>query len=280
MTVVACKNGDYNNTPNDCAGCHIRDFNSSINPDHQLLNIPTDCAQCHTTDPDWMPAAFPIHDDYYVLNGAHAAIANDCAACHNGDYNNTPNTCVGCHLDDFNSTSDPDHQQAQFNTDCTSCHSEDAWIPATFDHDAIYPLVGAHALIANDCLQCHADGYDNTPNTCVGCHLDDFNNTTDPNHQQAQFNTDCVMCHGEDAWIPANFDHDAQYFPIYSGSHDGQWSDCIDCHTNPDNYADVSCITCHINPETDEGHIGVNGYVYNDVACLVMPPRGVSYSGF
>ena len=28
-----------------------------------------DCAMCHTTEPDWNPAAFPIHNEYYVLQG-------------------------------------------------------------------------------------------------------------------------------------------------------------------------------------------------------------------
>ena len=44
--------------------------------------------------PDWNPASFEIHDEYYVLEGAHAIIADQCITCHNGDYNNTPNTCV------------------------------------------------------------------------------------------------------------------------------------------------------------------------------------------
>ncbi|KAA3641677.1 MAG: hypothetical protein DWQ02_00155, partial [Bacteroidetes bacterium] len=271
---LECHENGFEGTSTNCADCHTMDFNATINPNHQELNLPTDCAQCHTTEPDWMPASFDIHDEFYTLNGAHATIANDCAACHNGDYVNTPNTCVGCHLDDFNATTSPSHTDANFSTDCTTCHTEDAWIPSNFDHDAIYPLVGAHAIIENDCMLCHADGYDNTPNTCVGCHLDDFNNTTDPNHEQAQFNTDCTMCHTEDAWIPTSFDHDGEYFPIYSGAHDGHWSDCIDCHINPDNYAEVSCINCHINPETDDVHIGVNGYIYNDVACLACHPTG------
>jgi hypothetical protein len=50
------------------------------------------------------------------LLGAHAAIANDCAACRNGDYNNTPNTCAGCHTDDFNAATDPNHAAQQFPT--------------------------------------------------------------------------------------------------------------------------------------------------------------------
>ncbi|MCB0652113.1 MAG: hypothetical protein KDC85_12625, partial [Saprospiraceae bacterium] len=271
---IACHENGFEGTSTNCVDCHTMDFNETVNPDHQTLNLPTDCVTCHTTEPGWMPATFAMHDDFYPLNGAHALIANDCVQCHNGNYNNTPNTCVGCHLDDFNNTTNPNHSENNFSSDCTTCHGEQTWTPSTFDHDAVYPLLGAHALIANDCVQCHNGDYVNTPNTCVGCHLEDFNNTTNPNHQQAQFNNDCATCHGENAWVPSNFDHDGQYFPIYSGAHEGQWSACIDCHTNPDNYADVSCVVCHVNPETDDVHTGVNGYVFNDVACLACHPTG------
>ncbi|MEZ4987701.1 MAG: cytochrome c3 family protein [Saprospiraceae bacterium] len=82
--------------------------------------------------PRLRPASFPIHDDFHPLIGAaHAAIADDCVACHNGDYNNTPNTCVGCHTQDFNNTTDSNHVAAQFSTDCTTCHTETSWVPAT-----------------------------------------------------------------------------------------------------------------------------------------------------
>ncbi|MCK5102099.1 MAG: hypothetical protein KAR17_04760, partial [Cyclobacteriaceae bacterium] len=111
-----------------------------------------------------------------TLSGAHATIANDCATCHNGDYNNTPNTCVGCHLDDYNNTTDPNHATAQFPTDCESCHTEGAWQPATFDHNLTnFSLTGAH--ISTNCTECHAEGYVGTPSDCASCHTTDFNQT-------------------------------------------------------------------------------------------------------
>jgi hypothetical protein len=272
---IDCHSGGYVGTPTDCAACHQMDYTQTINPNHVAIGISNDCASCHTTEPDWNPATFANHDDYYQLNGAHLTIANDCATCHNGDYNNTPNTCVGCHQADFNGTTNPDHQAAQFGSDCTECHSEDAWSPSSFDHDNIYPLNGAHGLIANDCAQCHANNnFANTPTECIGCHQADFDNTSNPNHASAQFSTDCTICHSENEWVPANFDHDAQYFPIYSGAHEGEWDQCLDCHTNPNNYMEVTCIVCHANPETDNEHAGVNGYVYENTACLACHPTG------
>ena len=345
---IECHANGYQGTPTICAACHMTDFEQTQNPNHGEIGIMTDCVLCHTTEPGWMPASMVNHSDYYVLQGAHAAIANDCAACHNGDYNNTPNTCFGCHNADYNQTTDPNHATGQFPTDCTVCHNENAWSPSTFDHNAtefpltgahttvdciechangyentptacaschtadftqtanpnhqalgfstncaachttapdwmpatmanhndFYILQGAHAAIANDCAACHNGDYNNTPTTCFGCHVDDYNQTTNPNHQAAQFPTDCASCHMETNWDATTFDHDGQYFPIYSGAHNGEWSQCTDCHSNPSNYAEVSCTNCHTNPETNNQHIGVTGYVYNNSACLACHPTG------
>jgi hypothetical protein len=400
------------------------DFNQSSNPNHPALNISTDCISCHTTAPDWNPASFAIHDDYYVLEGAHAAIADQCVTCHNGNYNNTPNTCVGCHLGDYNGTNNPSHQALNFSTDCTSCHSQSAWAPAefvehdeeyfpiysgghqgvwdqcndchtnsnnyaiytcvgchasgetgqqhtgingyvyensaclachptgdaegSFDHDNsnfpltgahvtvsciechaggyagtptecdachtpdfnqatnpnhvslglsndcvmchttnpnwnpasfpnhndYYQLLGAHAAIADQCVTCHNGNYNNTPNTCVGCHLDDYNQTNDPDHQAAGFPTTCDACHSQNAWTPANWDHDDLYFPIYSGKHEDEWNQCTDCHNNPNDYGVFTCLTCHSPGETGDDHDEVDDYEYNSNACLECHPDG------
>ena len=183
------------------------DFDLSTNPDHNDLGLSTDCVSCHTTAPDWNPATFANHNDFYVLNGAHATIANDCASCHNGDYTNTPTTCVGCHQGDYDQTTDPSHTALSFSTDCTMCHSENSWTPATFDHDG-------------------------------------------------------------------------QYFPIYSGAHEGEWTACVDCHTTPGNFSEFTCITCHVSAETQEQHNGVAGYTYNSTACLACHPTGNADEAF
>ena len=271
---VMCHNGDYNNTPNTCVGCHQIDYDNSSNPDHQNLAIPTDCMDCHTTDPDWMPATFDIHDDYHPLNGAHAAIANDCVICHNGDYNNTPNTCIGCHQSDFDNTSNPDHNEANFSSDCLDCHNESAWIPSSFDHN-FYPLNGAHSAL--DCNACHSAGYVGTPNTCIACHQSDYDGTNNPDHAAAGFPTDCLDCHNENAWVPATFDHDNMYFPIYSGRHEGEWNLCIDCHIVPNDFSVFSCIDCHEHndqADVDDDHDGVAGYIYESNACFSCHPTG------
>jgi hypothetical protein len=422
-TCLECHSAGFEGTPTECVACHNQDRNNAINPNHTALALGDDCVKCHTTQPGWAPASFPDHNNFYALNGAHQLIADQCVSCHNGDYNNTQTSCFGCHQDDYSATMQPDHEATGISTDCANCHSESAWAPSTFQHDALYfpifsgahkdqwnnctechqtpgnymqftcigchlnpetnndhadvpgyfyssdaclachpsgdtdnifdhnttnfpltgahlstaclechasgfagtptgcvachqadyaasqnpnhstlqlstdcagchtttpgwtpatfavhndyyPLNGAHAAISNQCAACHQGNYNNTPNTCVGCHQGDYNATTDPNHIQLQFPDQCASCHSENAWTPSTFNHDNQYFPIYSGAHQGEWNQCMDCHTNPGNYAIFTCVTCHTNPETNEDHEGVGGYIYESTACLACHPTG------
>jgi hypothetical protein len=199
----------------------------------------------------------------------------DCIECHADGYAGTPTDCNSCHNVDYNNTTNPNHTEIGISTDCIACHTtEPEWIPATFEnHNDYYPLNGAHATIANDCVECHNGDYTATPNTCIGCHLSDYNATTDPDHSTAQFPTDCIACHSESVWDPSTFDHDAMYFPIYSGDHDGEWNNCATCHTNATNYAEYNCFECHTNPTTDDihdhpGDPEFNDYVYDSYACV------------
>ncbi len=169
---ILCHADGYQGTPTECEACHLADFNNSANPSHPGLGLPRDCASCHTTSPGWNPASFDIHNNYYPLHGAHAGIANDCAACHNGDYNNTPNTCYGCHADDYNQAADPSHTAAQFPTDCGICHTETAWAPANFDHDGMhFPIYsGKHREEWNECVDCHTTPGNYSVFSCIDCH--------------------------------------------------------------------------------------------------------------
>ncbi len=278
----SCHNGDYNNTPTVCFGCHAPNYNQTTNPNHLASGIPNDCAMCHTTNPDWKPATFPIHNDVYPLTGAHATIAEDCFSCHNGDYTSTPNVCFGCHSQNYSQTTNPNHNAIGIPTDCETCHTTNPdWKPAVFpNHDGYYVIAGAHLTIANDCGACHNGNYVTTPNTCFGCHETNYNQTNNPSHQTAQFPTDCESCHTQSAWVPSTFDHDGQYFPIYSGKHNGKWDLCSDCHTDPSNYAIFTCITCHQAGETNSQHEGISGYVYNSDACLACHPDGSGGGAF
>lgn len=278
----ACHMSGFKGTSSVCVDCHRADFDQSKDPSHTGIGLSTDCISCHTTAPGWAPARFDIHDNFFVLDGAHTPIREDCNQCHKGNYTNTPNNCAGCHLDAYNQASDPDHKKLNLSQDCAACHTTTpGWSPAKFDdHNSIYPLVGAHDLIRNDCKRCHQNGYNNTPDQCVGCHRQDYEQTTNPNHLTSQFPEDCASCHSETSWTPSTFNHDGLYFPIYTGTHKTVWNNCSECHSNPSDFKVFTCIGCHINPETNDDHLGVGGYFYASFACLACHPTGEKKMAF
>jgi hypothetical protein len=194
---------------NDCINCHQNDFTQTKKPDHVRAGYSTNCVDCHNPNALSWSGATTDHS-FFPLTGGHDI--QDCKKCHlTNDYASTSNECVSCHNNDYVATTNPDHKSAGFSTDCAQCHTINAWQPSEFDHNTVYPLLGAHQTISQDCKKCHANGYSNTPNTCVGCHTSDYNNTTNPNHQTANFDTDCKTCHSETAWSPSSFDHDQYY---------------------------------------------------------------------
>jgi len=246
-----CHTSGYAGTSNVCASCHTNNYNQTSNPKHAANNISNDCALCHTTNPGWNPATFPTHNNYYVLAGAH--VSKPCADCHKGNYTTTPNTCAGCHTNDFNQTTKPNHTTSLFPKTCETCHSQSTWVPSTFNHTSVYPLVGSHTTVA--CGNCHTTSYVNTPNTCAGCHTPDYNQTTNPSHTTALFPKTCETCHTPSAWTPATFNHNTVY-PL-TGAHATIAGNCNLCHAN--GYANTPkiCSGCHLanyNQTTNPNH--------------------------
>ena len=257
----------------DCYDCHQQNYTNAEN--HVQSAYPHDCTQCHNTS-NWEDATFDHDATNFPLTGAH--IATECQSCHTSGYAGTPTNCSACHTEDYNSTGNPNHANLGLSLTCDNCHTTNTgWEPAQFpDHQSYYALNGAHASIANNCFLCHEGNYTNTPTTCFACHTSDYNSANDPNHLAAQFPIDCEACHTENAWEPSTFDHDGQYFPIYSGKHRGEWNSCADCHTTASNYALFSCTDCHEHnkSEMDSEHQGVNNYVYNSINCYACHPQG------
>lgn len=183
----------------DCVLCHQTDYATTSNPNHVNLGLSTDCAVCHSLEPDWMPATFDIHNQFFVLNGEHNDIRNDCAACHNGDYNVLPPTdCFGCHESDYNNANDPNHLANGFSTDCASCHTEDDWEPSTFDHDGMYfPIFsGEHKGEWDKCTDCHTTPNDFTMFSCTVCHgRADTDGEHDGVNGYVYNSIDCLRCH-------------------------------------------------------------------------------------
>ncbi len=246
-------NGNYNLSSKDCASCHMAQYNGTTNPNHKQAGIPTTCATCHNTS-TWANASFNHNNTGFPLTGAHTKLP--CQQCHvNGNYNLTSGACSTCHMKDYNNTTDPNHVQAGFPTDCSICHSTISWSGAKFDHSKTgFPLTGAHTTL--QCAQCHVNGNYKLNNTaCVSCHLNDYNKTNNPNHAQVGFPQQCEVCHSTTAWIPANFDHNKTAFPL-TGAH--KTVPCANCHVN-NNYQNLptDCYGCHkkdYDNTTDPNH--------------------------
>ena len=272
-----CHKNGYAKISTVCVDCHLTDYNATTNPSHTAAKYSTDCKTCHTPA-SWLQSSFNHNTNTaFPLTGGHIGVA--CLSCHTTGYKGTPTTCVSCHQNNYNATTNPGHVAAKFSTDCTTCHTNVAWKPATFNHTTgtTFPLVGAHVSVA--CIDCHSKGYVGISTDCVSCHLAKYNATTNPSHSGAKFPTTCVTCHNQNAWTPSTYNHDAQFFPINSGRHKGAWTLCSECHTNATNYAVFNCLLCHSHSNkasVDSQHSGRSGYAYNSTNCYSCHPRGTS----
>ena len=272
--------GNFAGLSPECFACHDDDYNNPANdPNHIAANFPTDCQLCHTIN-GWSPSSFDHALTAFPLTGQHITV--QCQNCHTSGYSGTPTNCFSCHQEDYNATQDPNHVLKNYSTTCTDCHTTNGWDEIiNFNHNITqFPLTGAH--ITTDCSSCHQQGFTNTPIDCFLCHTSDYNNSTNPNHIAAGFPTTCVDCHTTAAWAPSTFDHDGQYFPIYTGEHAGEWNLCADCHEIANNFAVFTCTSCHEHnqQDMDDKHQSVQGYVYESNACLSCHPDGTKGNAF
>ncbi len=259
--------GVFAELPGNCIDCHEDDFNASRDPNHVTDQFSQDCTECHSTEV-WEPAIFDHELTDFSLTGAH--IETDCVSCHiAGVFAGLPAECIDCHQQDFDKVEDPNHVEGQFSQDCTECHSNDAWEPATFDHNQTdFPLTGAH--IGTDCSSCHmGEVFANLPSECIDCHQKD----EPTNH----FGPACVECHTTTAWEPSTFDHEP-LFPLIRGNHRRYRNSCTSCHLDPAAYEIFTCTDCHdgehSRSRTDRQHNDVRNYVYESMACFECHPRG------
>ena len=272
----------------DCSSCHLEDFQSTQNPDHNLSGYPLEsCTACHS-EIGWIPHRFN-HDlpqdcstchilDYdNAVNPNHVSelgFTTDCERCHTGtstwsgalfDHSDVSTNCVTCHLSDYENASDPPHSEEMgFSQSCETCHnSTTTWEGATFDHI-------------------------NTTSGCVTCHLTNYENTTNPDHEAIDLDTSCETCHTSTSdWTEVNFAH---AFPISPNGHqDEKTETCTSCHTSGFSPPTFSCTLspCHQgidNEHLDDGQwesctIGGTQYTYdpnssNDPQCITCHPSG------
>jgi hypothetical protein len=262
----------------DCATCHQSDYNEQ----HGGSGFPTTCLDCHNTN-TWEDATFDhvALANGFELLGAHETLP--CSACHGPPPDLNPlfspssdQDCATCHQTDY----DEQHGGSGFPTTCLDCHNINTWEGATFDHVALangFELLGAHETLP--CSACHGPPPDLNPlfspssdQDCVTCHQSDY----DQEHAGQGYPVTCLDCHNTTDWSQTNFDHDVSYFPIYSGKHQQQWSQCQDCHPQPQAFSVFTCLTCHEHNQlqTDDDHSEVQDYVYESTACLSCHPSG------
>lgn len=142
---------DFASAPQDCFSCHQQD-------DAHLGAYGMDCSACHSPEA-WKPAKFDHNLAAFKLDGAHAAVA--CEECHRDNiFKGTPTACAGCHAD-------PAFHLGLFGTECASCHTTNAWSPATFTGQHTFPLNHGEGGTVS-CVTCHPSSF--TAYTCYGCH--------------------------------------------------------------------------------------------------------------
>lgn len=265
-TVVNCRECHptlvFSEAKRNCIDCHA---------DMHQGTTGLDCERCHTPVSWLVSNITEIHQkSRFPLLGAHRTA--DCYECHKSEnlirFDVPGINCIDCHRENWLATTNPNHILAGFSEDCSSCHPINSfqWTGAGFNHN-FFPLVQGHASL--QCSACHKSAsYADVNPDCYACHQSDFNTTNNPNHQSLGFSTTCTECHTTNpGWKPAKYtQHDAQYFPIYSGRHKGTWDLCSQCHTDPNNYALFNCIICHAN-----AHSGKN---YTNAQCYSCHPTG------
>ena len=94
--------------------------------------------------------------------------------------------CQSCHK----SPTDGLHRQITGN--CKQCHTQDAWKPATFDHEKLFLLDRDHNTT---CVTCHTNN-DYSRYTCYGCHEHQPDKVRREHIKEGIQNFEnCVECH-------------------------------------------------------------------------------------
>lgn len=204
----------------DCAACHVGDYQRV----HQGTGFAHTCLDCHD-GLTWQGATFE-HPAAFPLLGPHTTVG--CESCHGSGgvlQTVTPagtDDCAACHQDDY----DRVHSGTTFPQTCLDCHDGQSWLGA-FDHQAVFPLLGPH--IVTLCESCHGLGgiletaTPAGPDDCAACHSVDYELV----HTGTSFPRTCLDCHDGQSWQGASFDHQL-VFPLR------------------DIHASLSCGSCHV----------------------------------
>jgi nitrate/TMAO reductase-like tetraheme cytochrome c subunit len=235
-----CHKGTITSATTDCFSCHEEQFNQA--KEHLSKSYPHLCDMCHNYD-NWENAKFDHNKTQFPLTGAH--ITTDCIKCHYNGYIGTKTLCSDCHDKNYKEARNPSHTEAGMPIQCETCHNTAAWHPSTFNHSSTsFPLVGAHTALVQ-CSSCHKGNLVSAPSECYSCHKAQFDGA--PGHAAQNFPHDCLICHNNQNWLNAKFDHSKTQFPL-TGAHTN--TECTKCHTNGYTGTPSDCNSCHHNNYT------------------------------
>ena len=239
---TSCHKGDLykDKLKMTCDSCHTRD-------DKHKGNFGPKCESCHV-ERDWKEILFD-HDKKtkYPLLGKHRPPAK-CTSCHKGDLykDKLQSNCYACHQND-------DKHKGQEGKKCETCHDEQSWNKAKFDHrSSHFPLTGKHVL--TECKKCHAaPTYKDAKSGCWPCH-----EKQDKDTHKRRLGMGCETCHNTRDWKVWDFDHEKTDFKL-GGGHKN--IGCYDCHQKPMNKKVTSPATCASCHEKDDEHNGDYGHL-------------------
>ncbi len=144
---------------------------------HQKL-IEDDCVACHS-DHNGVKAFRPIGQ--FSHNLLEPAVIKQCNSCH-------ANPGDALHL--------------KIDGNCSSCHIQQRWIPATFDHDKYFRFDKHHRT---ECETCHIES-DYSNYTCYGCHKHSRSKIREEHVEEGIHDYEaCVDCHR------SGDEHEAKY---------------------------------------------------------------------
>lgn len=187
-------------------------------PGHKALNV--DCFACHagfrgvqsercmtchkTADIGLLTTTGSVITKPLTSTPFHQKlISQDCVSCHSdhagvkrfaklGHFNHsllqqdTRNQCESCHK------SPRDSLHLQISGNCSQCHDQGKWVPATFVHDKYFALDRDHST---RCVTCHSRN-DYAAYTCYGCHEHTPDNIRREHIKEGIRNYEnCVKCH-------------------------------------------------------------------------------------
>ena len=262
------------NLESACGNCHVRfdraaqaqlclDCHKPVKADvaagsgfhGRLKERGHDCRSCHTEHKGRGARIIALDEKKFdhaqtdfLLRGKHKT-AKSCASCHRAGvkYRAAPTDCLSCHRKD-------DKHKGGLGAKCGTCHNEDTWKEARFDHAKTkFPLRLAHADAKIKCDACHVDNkFTGTARECVACHRkDDMKDG-----HKGRFGARCEKCHDEGEWKVSTFRHDRDTHFQLLDRH--RIVKCDSCHRAPlfVEKTPTRCIACHRKDDAHKNTLG------------------------